>query len=326
VAGYNSSDEAKHQPSAIALSRVALVGCVLIASARSIVLTEVSQFQVANQIRAINVSVRDSALTVAPWSPCDGSPWLCRAPARDSFGYHYVGQEVVGNSYIGAMELVNATNVAFDGDVDDIATMPAFVDLRAEAGIDFNADTPSLAYVFSNVTRNNSNLRVVCPPTMQSVTDQLGLICRRCPSSTYSSSNGTTCVPCPAGTAAVCGRSPDWLCPKGHRKSDSAGCVRCESGVVWNGMFCDCPANTARVPNYQAEGLGLLTCASLEDTCSNGIVVFDIECLTLFNGLFFGGIALALAVIVGCAACACARRRFHAQNAGYNRLVGTVSE
>lgn len=315
VTGYNSSDPGEQVwPSMLSFANVSFFTSAVIAAAETIVLSGVTESLVLNQIRAVDLTVLDSVLDVSPSGPCLLTTSICRAPPVDSFGYSFVGLATVASSYIAVLNSVNATNVFIVSRFDE-TTMPVFVDLRAEDPIDVRS-TPT--YTLSNVSREDDFATIVCPPTIPSFADASGFVCHRCAMGYQPSSNGTSCVQCPSD-AALCGVSPGKLCQRGYRQTRGE-CKECELGLVWNGVACECPPNMARVRNFQAEALGLLSCASLNDTCADGVVLFDFFCLSPSTGGLVGGVALALALIVGCVTFLLARRCVAREKHAYARL------
>lgn len=314
VDGYNSSfGQNQVWPSVLTFTDVSVFSSVLVAAAETIVMTDVTESMVQNQIRAVDLTVRDSVLAVSPLGPCLEWARLCRPPTA-SFGYSFVGLAPVASSYIAVLNAVNVTNVSIVSLFDE-TTMPAFVDLRAEDAINVES---SPTYTLSNVSREHNLVSVVCPPSIPSYADASGFVCRRCPTGYQPSSNGTSCILCPSD-ATLCGVSPGHQCQRGYRLAYGE-CKKCDSGLVWNGVACECPPNMTRVRNFQAEAIGLLSCANIGDTCADGIVLFDFFCLSPRTGGVVGGVALAVAIVVVAITVLVARRCYGRQSHTYARL------
>lgn len=314
VDGYNSSfGRNQVWPSLMTFTGVSMFSSVLVAAAETIVMNDVTESLVLNQVRAVDLIVRDSVLAVSSSGPCLLLASLCRPPTA-SFGYSFVGLAPVASSYIAVVNAVNVTNVLIVSLFEE-TTMPAFVDLRAEDAINVES---SPTYTLSNVSRQHDLVSVVCPPSIPSYADASGFVCHRCPTGYQPSSNGTSCILCPSD-ATLCGVSPGNQCERGYRLAFGE-CKKCDLGLVWNGVACDCPPSMTRVRNFQAEAIGLLSCATVEDTCAGGIVLFEFFCLSPSTGGVVGGVAVVLALVSVVVTVLVARRCYGRQSHTYARL------
>lgn len=308
--GYNASEvdrDDRGRRTSVALHNATLWSTGLHIHAVDVSMRNITEQFGLHRIVALNLDIAEAYLSTYSGEAVVSQPLQYTDDFNaefDTFGY-----ATLPSSFFAIGHELNATNVVFDECRAIPALPPLFLNLWTKHYSSFqrNLTLPTFAHSLVNVTIEMKDAETECqwecPSGWPSVTMDGGLTCTPCGEGFMPDVLNRHCVECEGDCwTQKCSGARRW-------SNQTQTCEACDSGVVFDGTMCECPPGMVAVANQFAQQHGILVCADKQ--CD--FMLFDSICLTLQNGLAFGGVAVVLAALAAILT-ACAMRRKSRRN------------